>query len=151
VTIQQIRPGDARRLIELRSVFAEAFEEPDVYDPSLFGLQDAEAFLENPTVLVWVALSEQGAVIGGLHGYLLPSMTSSGCELYIYNLAVAQSQRRKGIGAALLQTVFESGARLGVLSIFVQVHEEDEAAHRLYRKFSVRSDERVTQYEFLDE
>lgn len=146
--VRRLQPGDGTLLLQLRQVFGDAFEEPS-YLQSLFTLEDADRFLTNDQVAVWVALGDQDQdqVRGGLQAYVLPSMAEPGFELYVYNLAVEEHSRRQGYGAALIKAALSYAEEKGIRGVFVQVHEEDEDAHRLYRRFSRHWDSNVTQYE----
>ncbi len=144
--IRRLQPRDGAFLLQLRQVFGAAFEE-QIYLQSLFPLEEAERLLTNDQVAVWVALGEEGKVKGGLQAYVLPSMAEPGFELYAYNLAVEEGSRRQGCGSALIEAALAYAEEKGMRSVFVQVHEEDEDAHRLYRRFSRHWDSNVTQYE----
>ncbi len=57
-------------------------------------------------------------------------------ELHINNLAVAPACRRMGVGAALLARSLQEGARLGATRATLEVRRSNEAALRLYERFS---------------
>jgi ribosomal protein S18 acetylase RimI-like enzyme len=61
----------------------------------------AQRYLANPAVLHWVAL-EGEAVAGFLYCIHLPLRSGDGHELLLYEIGVRQSERRRGIGRALL-------------------------------------------------
>jgi len=149
MTIRQLLPEDYSLLNELRCVFGRALEEPDFLRVAYSPL-DFDRLLQNDRVVIWVAHTEESEVVGGLQAYRLPSLVAPGEDLYLYNLAVAAPNRRQGIGSALIQTAVDYAHEHHFLSVFVQVHAEDEDAHRLYGKYAVRVDPNVTQYEFLD-
>lgn len=52
----------------------------------------------------------------------------------ITNVAVKASQRRKGIGAMLLEKLYEEGAALDTQEFFLEVRESNEAAIGLYSR-----------------
>lgn len=54
------------------------------------------------------------------------------------NLAVRKDYRNRGIGARLLDAAVEALAAEGVVSLFLEVRESNEAAHRLYRSRGFR-------------
>ena len=71
-----------------------------------------------------------GVVIGWCCGVLI------GEEAELLRIAVAQSERIRGVGAALL-TQFEGECeQQKVVSVFLEVAETNVAARRLYEKFS---------------
>ena len=52
----------------------------------------------------------------------------------ITNVAVKESMRRQGIGAMLLQTLYEAGESLDTKEFFLEVRESNETAIRLYTR-----------------
>lgn len=66
-----------------------------------------------------------------------------GCWLGIFELIVAKSMRRQGIGERLLMELFAWGSGQGASSAYLQVVEENEAAIALYRSTGF---ERAYQY-----
>lgn len=50
----------------------------------------------------------------------------------IANLAVDPEQRRRGMGAALLDAALGEAARRGAVAVYLEVRESNEAARRLY-------------------
>lgn len=59
-------------------------------------------------------------------------------ELHINNIGVRHGDRRRGIGAALLETALQVGARHGASSAVLEVRAANAAAQSLYRRFSFR-------------
>ena len=62
------------------------------------------------------------------------------CEIYIYDLAVAEAHRRRGIATALIGALQRIASVRGAHVIFVQADLEDEPAIRLYTKLGARED-----------
>ena len=56
-------------------------------------------------------------------------------ELHINNLAVLPAYRRGGVATALLQHVFEEGARAGAVRATLEVRRSNAAARLLYERF----------------
>lgn len=131
---------------QLMSTFSDAFEDPQHYlscppeDSYLQSLLAGELFV------AMVAFSEpDGSVVGGLTGYVLPKFEQARSEFYLYDLAVRESCRRRGIASALIRHLQVEMRRRGVSGIFVQADVEDIAAVELYSKFNPGSD--VLQFE----
>jgi aminoglycoside 3-N-acetyltransferase I len=61
-------------------------------------------------------------------------------EIYIYDLAVAATHRRKGIATALIQELKNIAAVRGADTIFVQADLADAPAIALYTKLGIRED-----------
>ena len=89
-------------------------------------------------MLAVVAL-EGERVIGGITAYLLRKFEQARSEIYIYDLAVAEQSRRRGVATALIDEVRRIARERGAWTIFVQadVIPEDEPARALYRKLAV--------------
>ena len=87
-----------------------------------------------------MAASCDGKVIGGLAAYVLPKFEQARSELYIYDLAVDEVHRRRGVATALIAELRRIAADRGVYVIFVQADHGDEPAIALYTKLGVRED-----------
>ena len=79
-------------------------------------------------------------VIGGLVAYELRKFERARSELYIYDLAVAEAHRRRGVATALIERLREIGRERGVWVIFVQGDYGDEPALALYGKLGLREE-----------
>jgi aminoglycoside 3-N-acetyltransferase I len=79
-------------------------------------------------------------VVGGLAAYELRKFEQERCEIYIYDLAVAEPHRRTGIATALIEELRTIGAQLGAYVIFVQADPADAPAVALYSKLGKRED-----------
>lgn len=131
--------GDIPVLREMLALFGEAFEDPATYlaaqpdDDYLRRLLAGEGF-------VAIAACADERVVGGLAGYLLPKFEQARSELYIYDLAVAEAYRRRGIATALIERVRLLAAERGAHVVFVQADYGDDAAVALYTKLGRRED-----------
>ena len=81
---------------------------------------------------------EDGAVVGGLVAYLMDKFERSRREGYIYDLAVAEPFRRRGIATALIRHVQQIARDSGAWVVFVQADYADPPAVALYDKLGVR-------------
>ena len=61
-------------------------------------------------------------------------------DLWINEVGVASSHRGRGIGQALLATLFEHGRALGCAEAWVLTDEENAAARRLYARAGGREE-----------
>ena len=139
VRLHQLTSADVRLLRALNELFAEAFGDPENYggDPP----SDAylEALLAKEHVLALAALIGE-EVVGGLVGYELDKFERARRELYIYDLAVAERHRRKGIATALINRLREIAANRGVWVAYVQADYSDPPAIALYEKLGTREE-----------
>lgn len=135
----QLTSQDLPRFRELMTVFAAAFEDPRSYQ----GAPPSDAYLQRllskPTVVVLTAEVE-GAVVGGLVGYVLEKFERERSEIYIYDLAVAVSHRRQGIARDLIFALKRVAAKLGAYAIYVQADLDDQPAIQLYTSLGERQD-----------
>jgi aminoglycoside 3-N-acetyltransferase I len=95
--------------------------------------------LDSDTFIAIVAIA--GArVIGGLAGYVLPKFEQVRSEFYIYDLAVEEAHRRRGVATSLIERLKKLAAARGIYVIFVQADLGDAPAIALYTKLGVRED-----------
>jgi ribosomal-protein-alanine N-acetyltransferase len=74
--------------------------------------------------------------VGVLDGKIVAYAMFGAIEDYaeLWNLAVDEPHRRKGVGDTMLRFVIEYCRTSGVSSLFLQVRESNRAAKRLYEK-----------------
>jgi aminoglycoside 3-N-acetyltransferase I len=137
--IQRLAPAELPRMRELNTLFAAAFDDARSYaaDPP----DDAwlKRFLAREHVAVLVALHE-GAIVGGLVAYELEKFERARREFYIYDLAVAEMQRRRGVATALIERLKQIARARQAWVIFVQGDHGDEPALALYDKLGTREE-----------
>ncbi len=102
--------------------------------------QSLEAELDNDHSLFYAA-TENGAVLGYIGmSYVLD-------EGYIYNVAVDEAARNKGVGSALIQTLVNHCKRESFAFLTLEVRESNAEARSLYGKFGfVKVGERKNYY-----
>jgi ribosomal protein S18 acetylase RimI-like enzyme len=71
---------------------------------------------------------------------VLPKFEQARNELYIYDLAVAEAQRRRGVATALIRAVQRLAAERVAWAVFVQADRGDAAAIALYSRLGVAED-----------
>jgi aminoglycoside 3-N-acetyltransferase I len=81
-----------------------------------------------------------GEVIGGIAGYELDKFEQNRREIYIYDLAVSEPHRRKGIATGLIQQLKDIARMRDAYVIYVQADHGDTAAIRLYESFGTKED-----------
>lgn len=120
-------------------LFAEAFEDPESYSAHRPSPAYLQRLLSKPTVILLAAL-EEDHVVGALAAYELEKFEQERSEIYIYDLAVAESHRRRGVATALIEHLKELARQRGAWVIYVQADYGDEPAIALYTKLGVRED-----------
>jgi aminoglycoside 3-N-acetyltransferase I len=138
-SVRQLTPREVPLLRALNALFGEAFGEPHTYgaeppsDDYLVGL------LAKEHVIALVALVGE-EVVGGLVAYELDKVERARRELYIYDLAVAEVHRRRGIATALIGCLRDIAAKRGVWVVYVQADYGDDPAIALYEKLGTREE-----------
>ena len=123
--------ADVAWLKALNKVFGEAFGEPDTYQGAAPNDSYLKTLLGKQHFIALVALS--GAeVVGGLTAYVLEKFEQERREIYIYDMAVAEVHRRKGIATQLIRELQAVARERGAYVIFVQADPGDTAALGLY-------------------
>lgn len=138
--VRILTAGDADILRAMLGLFASAFDDPASYLDDQPSTSYLRQLLERDTFLAVAATGAEGAVIGGLAGYLLPKFEQARSEFYIYDLAVDAAHRRKSIATAMIQKLRQHVASLGVYVIYVQADLIDAPAIALYTKLGRRED-----------
>ena len=128
VTIRRLGADDpslaAAALQTMHAVFDEPVEPlPPAYIAALLARDD-----------FWlVAAFDDGAPVGAITAHRLPMTRAATSELFIYDLAVAESHQRRGIGRALVASLREAALAAGIGVAFVPADDEDDHALAFYR------------------
>lgn len=135
--IRPLTQDDVPLLRELNALFGDAFGEPDTYGARPPSEPYLRELLRRDTVIALAATAD-GALVGGLVAYVLDKFEQERREVYIYDLAVAEVHRRRGIATSLIAALQEIAARIGAWVIYVQADYGDDPALALYEKLGVR-------------
>jgi aminoglycoside 3-N-acetyltransferase I len=138
-TIQQLTADDGSPMNALLSVFGEAFDDVHTYGANRPRPAYLRQLLAGESFIALVA-RDGSQVIGGLAAYELRKFEQERSEIYIYDLAVATTHRRRGVATALIRELRRIGQARGAYVIFVQADTPDEPAIALYSKLGVRED-----------
>lgn len=139
VQVRRLSSADVGLFDELLTVFGEAFEDADTFGKSRPDATYLRELLGSPPFIAIVALSE-GKVVGGIAAYELRKFEQRRSEIYLYDLAVAASHRRRGVATALIRELQYLAHARGAWVIFVQADLGDDPAIALYSKLGVRED-----------
>jgi aminoglycoside 3-N-acetyltransferase I len=134
-----LAPADVPLLKALLRVFGEAFAEPQTYQGAVPRDAYLESFLRLPQTIALVA-QEGEEVVGGLVAYELVKFEQERREIYIYDLAVGEGHRRRGVATGLIRELQRIGRARGAWVIYVQADPGDEPALRLYESLGTRED-----------
>jgi len=137
--VRRLADGDVPAMRQLNALFAVEFDDAERYasrPPADAYLTD---FLAKPHVIALVA-EQDGIITGGLVAYALDKFEQAQSEIYIYDLAVTEAFRRRGIATALIRALQGIARETGAWVIYVQADYGDEPAVALYTKLGVRED-----------
>lgn len=141
VDYRQLKPSDLVLMKRLLTMFGEVFNEVDTYS----GNRPSDDYLRNllggESFIALVALDGE-EVVGGIAAYELRKFEQARSEIYIYDLAVLATHRRRGIATTLIKELKRIAKSRGAYVIFVQADtaEEDKPAIALYSKLGIRED-----------
>ena len=113
---------------------------------SLWGWDSYYAELARPEAIMIVARRTRADKLTGhaLYGFL--SARVSAQELHINNIGVHETERRRGIGNALMQFAVASGRRNGARAAVLEVRAGNAAAQALYHRYGFEVVGRRRQY-----
>lgn len=137
--ILHLRPDDWELIPGILDLFATEFEDFENYSQARPSSSYLQKLLARDTVILLAACLE-GKVVGALAAYVLEKFEQERSEVYIYDLAVSGSFRRRGIATALIEKLREIAAERDAWVVYVQADYGDEPAIALYTKLGVRED-----------
>jgi aminoglycoside 3-N-acetyltransferase I len=136
---ERLSAQDVPSMRALLDVYAVAFEDPVSYQSRPPSDEYLQKLLGRDTFFTVVAKHE-GKVIAGLSAYQLDKFEQERSEVYIYDLAVQENFRRKGVARGLIRHLIALTRDRGTWVIFVQADHGDEPAIKLYESMGVRED-----------
>lgn len=139
VHIKVLNAGDVELLEGMLTMFGAAFDEPATYNDARPDTRYLEELLSSKYFIAVAAIAD-GEVVGGLAAYELPKFEQQRSEIYIYDLAVDERHRRRGIATRLIRETQRIAAERGAWVIYVQADKGDEPAIRLYSTLGRRED-----------
>jgi aminoglycoside 3-N-acetyltransferase I len=138
-TVKHLTAADLPLCRALLAVLGVAFGERDTYGGRPPPDDYLARLLGKPHVLVLAAL-DGATVVGGLIAYELEKLEQARSEIYIYDLAVAETHRRQGVATGLIRALGKIGQARGAWVMFVQADQTDPPAIRLYESLGTRED-----------
>ena len=139
LNIHVLRADDVGLLESLLDTFGEVFDDVDGYCRKRPDAEYLRNLLARENFIAIVAM-ESARVVGGLAAYELRKFEQERSEIYIYDLAVSATHRRRGIATALIEELKKVAADRKAYVIFVQADLGDAPAISLYTKMGRRED-----------
>jgi aminoglycoside 3-N-acetyltransferase I len=137
--VRRLAAADIGQMRALNHMFGEVFGETETYTGHPPRADYLEGLLRNPGFVALAAV-EDGRVIGGLVAYALAKFEQERSEYYIYDLAVREDRRRRGVATALIAETCRIAAAAGAEIVFVQADHGDDPAIALYSKLGQREE-----------
>jgi aminoglycoside 3-N-acetyltransferase I len=134
-----LQATDLPLMDSLLTVFGEAFDDAYSYGAKRPSADYMRSLLSRDYFIALAAM-EGDRVVGGLTAYELVKFEQERSEIYIYDLAVLASYRRRGAATMLIEALKKIALDRGAYVIFVQADYGDEPAIALYTKLGVRED-----------
>ena len=129
--------ADVPLLKDLLRVFGQAFDEVDTYQHSVPSDDYLTRLLGKQHFIAVVAVTGE-EVVGGLAGYELDKFEQDRREIYIYDLAVAETHRRRGVATGMIGELKRIASKRNVYVIFVQADLWDGPAIALYESLGTK-------------
>ena len=120
IRLRQVASGEA----DLILAAAELFDAPPTAEWT-------ERFLDLPTHHVVLAEDAAGRAVGFATGVEM-THPDKGTEMFLYELAVAEDMRRRGVGARLVARLAECARSRGRYGMWVITEADNAAALRTY-------------------
>lgn len=139
VEVRVLGPSDVAAGRAMLCMFGRAFGDEHTYSSRQPDDRYLQRLLESETFVAIVAVAGN-RVIAGLAGYVLPKFEQNRSEFYIYDLAVEEAFRRRGVATGLIGRLKKLAAARGIYVIYVQADLGDGPAIALYTKLGVRED-----------
>jgi aminoglycoside 3-N-acetyltransferase I len=137
--IYRLEPADTALARALMQVFGVAFDEVETFRAAPPSDAYYARLLAKPHVFVLVAL-HGSEVVGGLVAYELEKLERERSEVYIYDLAIAEAHRRRGLATRLIRKLGGIAHERGAWVMYVQADYVDPPAIALYESLGAREE-----------
>ena len=139
VRVRRLVSTDVASLGALSTLFGAAFGDAETYTGRRPSAEYLRTLLADDTFIALVA-TRGVEVVGGIVAYELRKFEQERSEIDLYDLAVAEPQRRQGIAERLIRALEAVAAACGAHLVFVQADHGDDPAIALYGKRGRRED-----------
>ena len=138
IELRRLGPGEIDEMESANRLFGEVFGEEGYHGPPP-GPDHLRNLLADEKFIALVA--HVGAeMVGALAAYELVKFEADRSEIYIYDLAVREEHRRRGVATALIDALKPIAQAVGAWVIYVQADPPDAPAVALYDKLGTREE-----------
>ena len=138
-TVRRLGAGEVEAMRAVNRLFGHVFEDPDSYGTAPPSDEYLDRLLGRDGFAALAAFDGDKA-IGALCAYRLDKYEQERSEYYIYDLAVIEEARRRGVATALIEGLGRVAADEGAYVMYVQADLGDHPAIALYSKLGRRED-----------
>ena len=138
VAVERIGPDGIDAMQAANRLFAEVFGEEGYHGPPP-GQDHLRKLLADDKFIALNAYVD-GRLAGSLAAYELVKFEAERSEIYIYDLAVLEAFRRRGVATALIKALDPIAREKGAWVIYVQADPPDAPAVALYDKLGSREE-----------
>jgi aminoglycoside 3-N-acetyltransferase I len=137
--IVKLAPEDHALMNAALDCFGDVFGEIETYKLKRPSKEYLTRLISGNSFICLVAVADH-KVIGALAAYELKKFEQERSEVYIYDLAVYERYRRKGVATALIEVLKPIAIERGAWVIYVQADYVDEPAVALYSKLGTKEE-----------
>ena len=136
--VQRLKAGDVDAMRAANDLFGEVFSGEGYHGPPPSDGHLGRLLADNRFIVLVARIGDRMA--GALAGYELVKFEAERSEIYIYDLAVREEFRRRGVATALIEEVRRIARDVGAWVVMVQADPPDEPAVALYDKLGTREE-----------
>lgn len=138
-SVERLGPSQIAAMRDALQVFADAFDEEENFFSAPPSDDYLKRLLSDPRFVLLLARMD-GEAVGALSAYELVKYERERSEFYIYDLAVEEPFRRRGVATALIEALKPIARATGGWVIFVQADRIDDPAVALYRRLGIEEE-----------
>lgn len=138
IDVRRIGSGDIQTMESANALFNQVFGEEAYHGPPPTRGHLGKLLADDKFIPLVAYIGE--AMVGALAAYELVKFEADRSEIYIYDLAVREEHRRRGVATALIEALKPIARDKGAWVIYVQADPPDAPAVALYDKLGVREE-----------
>lgn len=137
ITIRKAVQKDCPRIFELIKELAHYEKAPDEVTVTLKHFEES-GFGSRP--VWWAFVAEENQTVIGFALYYIRYSTWKGQRMYLEDLYITESERRKGVGSQLMKALMEEARYLNLNGITWQVLDWNKPAIDFYKRYEISLD-----------